>query len=323
MASGQEGSARSRAALSIMLAAPLAILGLASFLGSWWGPLDLLSHFRPQWAAASLAAVLVAVHAASRAGAVLSLFLLAAHALPLAPYLAGIGSARSVSHSEVRVMTLNLRNRHTSADSFRALIEAEDPDVVLLTELPHDETPLLQALGDRYPQRTASRRGSPFDVVLLSRWTLETWSADRSVTPFLPVLTARLCDPSSSTRCLTVVGLHAARPFGSGAWQKAQLSLVVDAVKAVPTGRVVVLGDLNLTPWSATFHRFVREGGLSDNPPERGLVATWLSRFPLFGLALDHVLAGPGVEIVQSRVGRDVGSDHFPVTAHLALRPHP
>ena len=32
-------------------------------------------------------------------------------------------------------MTLNLRNRHTSADSFRALIEAEDPDIVLLTEL--------------------------------------------------------------------------------------------------------------------------------------------------------------------------------------------
>jgi endonuclease/exonuclease/phosphatase (EEP) superfamily protein YafD len=307
-----------------MLAAPLAIVGLASFLGSWWGPLDLLSHFRPQWAAASLVAVLVALHAASRVGAVLSLCLLAAHTLPLAPYLAGIGSARSVAQTEVRVMTLNLRNRHASADSFRALIEAEDPDIVLLTELPQDETPLLQAVGDRYPQRTASRRGSPFDVVLLSRWTVETWSADRSVTTFLPVLTARLCDPSSSTRCLTVVGLHAARPFGSGAdGQKAQLSLVVDAVKAVPTGRVVVLGDLNLTPWSATFRRFVREAGLSDNPRERGLVATWLSRFPLFGLALDHVLAGHGVEIVQSRVGRDVGSDHFAVTAHLALRPDP
>jgi endonuclease/exonuclease/phosphatase (EEP) superfamily protein YafD len=97
----------------------------------------------------------------------------------------------------------------------------------------------------------------------------------------------------------------------------------VDAVKAVSTGRVVVLGDLNLTPWSATFHRFVREAGLSDNPRERGLVATWLSRFPLFGLALDHVLAGHGVEIVQSRVGRDVGSDHFAVTAHLALSPDP
>jgi endonuclease/exonuclease/phosphatase (EEP) superfamily protein YafD len=307
-----------------MLAALLAIVGLASFLGSWWGPLDLLSHFRPQWAAASLVAVLVALHTASRAGAVLSLCLLAAHTLPLAPYLAGIGSARSVAQTEVRVMTFNLRNRHTSADSFRALVEAEDPDIVLLTELPQDETPLLQAVGDRYPQRTASRRGSPFDVVLLSRWTVETWSADRSVTTFLPVLTARLCDPSSSTRCLTVVGLHAARPFGSGAnGQKAQLSLVVDAVKAVPTGRVVVLGDLNLTPWSATFQRFVREAGLSDNPRERGLVATWLSRFPLFGLALDHVLAGHGVEIVQSRVGRDVASDHFAVTAHLALRPDP
>jgi len=318
------GTGRKSAVLPILLAAPLAILTAASFLGAWWGPLDILSHLRVQWAALGLLSLLIALHANSWTAAVLSLLLLAANIVPLAPYVAGFSEARSGTEPQIRVMTLNLHGSDTSPEAFQALIEDEDPDIVLLTELPEDETRLLAPVSRRYPHRTESRRGSPFDVVLLSRWRLESWSDDRSAASFLPVLTARLCDPGPKTRCLTLVGLHAARPFGSGAkLQAAQLRLVAEAVRAVPTGHVVVAGDLNLTPWSAAFDRFVREAGLSGKPRERGLAATWMSRFPLFGLGIDHVLAGPGMEVLRSRVGPDVGSDHFPVTAHLALRSNP
>jgi len=49
------------------------------------------------------------------------------------------------------------------------------------------------------------------------------------------------------------------------------------------------------------------------------MTTTWLSRFPLFGLMIDHVLAGPNVRIARAWVGQDVGSDHFPVVADLIL----
>lgn len=300
----------------------LILVTITSFLGSWWWLLDLASHFRIQLAATSLILLLAALFVRSGPALGLSIVAAVANGFPLTPYLTGLGQAQSAPHPDLRVMALNMHGSDTDPEAFRSLLDSEEPDVILLTELPEGEEGLLLPLSARYPYLIANRRGSPFDVVLLSRWRVESWSVDRGAASFLPVLTARICDTHSETRCLTLIGLHAARPVGSGfQLQQAQLRLATDAVKAAPKGHALVMGDLNLTPWSATFRRFVHTAGLSIHPQERGLETTWLSRFPLFGLAIDHVLAGPGNQVIQSRVGRDVGSDHLPIIAHVAFGP--
>jgi endonuclease/exonuclease/phosphatase (EEP) superfamily protein YafD len=238
----------------------------------------------------------------------------------LLPYLGSSGTAHSAIQPHLKVLTLNLHGESTDPEAFKLMVAAEDPDIILMSELPWNDESLPASLSAQYPYRAASRNGSPFDVVLLSRWTLATWSVDRSAASFLPVLTAHLCDPSSKERCLTVVGLHSARPFGSGEnLQQAHLHRAIDAVRGASEGHVIVMGDLNMTPWSAKFFEFVKTAGLNVYPQVRGLETTWLSRFPLFGLALDHVLVGPGIQIVQSRIGLDVGSDHLPVIAHMVF----
>jgi len=217
-------------------------------------------------------------------------------------------------------MTLNLHGRGTRPEAFQALVEQWKPDMILLTELPEDGTPLMEPLANRYPHRLAERNGSPFDVVLLSRWRIEQRSIDRSAAAFLPVLSVLACDPHRAGLCLTLVGLHAARPLGQNLrLQEAQLRIAAAAAQAAPKGDVVVMGDLNLTPWSWGFRRFAEQAGVRDNPQERGLSATWLSRFPLAGLMIDHVLTGTGIRMLRSDVGPDVGSDHLPVVADLAL----
>jgi len=310
--------------LPLITAALLALVTTASFLGSQWWVFDLASHVRVQLLAASLIVLLAVAFAPSRMALGLSIVAVLANAVPLGPYLANVGRAYGTMQPDLRVMTLNLHGSDTAPESFTALIEAEGPNVVLLTELPEDEERLLAPLSARYPYRVADRRGSPFDVALLSEWTIETWSIDREAASFLPVLTARLCHPEREMQCLTLIGLHAARPFGGGVrLQQVQLRLAAKAARAAPGRSALVMGDLNLTLWSATFQRFLQQAGLSAGPEARGLETTWLSRFPLLGLTIDHVLAGPGIQVLQARVGRDVGSDHLPVIAHLALKPHP
>jgi hypothetical protein len=56
------------------------------------------------------------------------------------------------------------------------------------------------------------RRGA-FEVVVLSRWTLNQVHLDHRLAQ-LPILSAELCDPANPNACLTLVGLHGARPFG-------------------------------------------------------------------------------------------------------------
>jgi endonuclease/exonuclease/phosphatase (EEP) superfamily protein YafD len=124
----------------------------------------------------------------------------------------------------------------------------------------------------------------------------------------------------ASAGCATVIGLHGARPFGRNVGlRNAQLALAVRVAAARGDEPVILMGDLNLTPWAPTFAGLLEAGNLRDASIERGLTATWLSRHALFGLLIDHVLVNPKVAVVASRIGPDIGSDHLPVVADLAF----
>ena len=83
--------------------------------------------------------------------------------------------------------------------------------------------------------------------------------------------------------------------------------------------RVILVGDLNVTPFSPAFSRLLAASGLVDAavaPSQRPHLpaATWGSRSqPLPGFAIDHALLGPGLDLVELRTGMSIDSDHLPL----------
>lgn len=285
-----------------------------------WIP-ALIVHFRWQMAAAALVLVVAAEVSRSKVGRLVALACLTINAWPLLPYLPMDNSAAAGATS-LRLLSLNLRDDWTDPQAFAALIAAENPDIIALTELRGDMTPLLAALGDRYPHRLVQPRVSPLDVALYSRWPIDVGAIDRKVGDWLPVLDARLCRPAG---CLTFVGVHAALPFGDfKPLQQQQFDLTLEKAwgGAKRGDAVVVMGDLNTTPWSKSFQRLIapEQYFLQDGSQGHGVATTFWSRFPLFGLPIDHVLISPNVKILDRRVGPDVGSDHLPLIADIGLK---
>jgi endonuclease/exonuclease/phosphatase (EEP) superfamily protein YafD len=84
-------------------------------------------------------------------------------------------------------------------------------------------------------------------------------------------------------------------------------------------GPVIAFGDLNATPWSASYRRFRREAGLESAYPGALGPASWPSASPVALLPIDHVLAR-GYEVASGARGPDLGSDHYPVLVRLARR---
>jgi endonuclease/exonuclease/phosphatase family metal-dependent hydrolase len=89
---------------------------------------------------------------------------------------------------------------------------------------------------------------------------------------------------------------------------------------------VVLLGDLNATPWSAAYRRLA--GRLTDARRLRGAGragsgATFPTRLPL--LRIDHVFVGPGIRVGRMEpVGEGlarIASDHRPLLAEIAPEP--
>jgi endonuclease/exonuclease/phosphatase (EEP) superfamily protein YafD len=79
------------------------------------------------------------------------------------------------------------------------------------------------------------------------------------------------------------------------------------------------MGDLNATPWSRPFHRFVGRSGLCDSRAGFGVQASFPAASALLRIPIDHVLVSCVIGVRNRRIGRDVGSDHLPVIVDLVL----
>ena len=298
----------------------LAAATAASFLGSQWWVFECLAHFRPHWAVLSLLVLLWSIVRRVPFAVVIAFACLVPNVVPLTPYLLARSAAPDLPRS-VRVMNVNLHGDTNVLPKLKALIAQEQPDIVLLTEVPPTVPAVPMTLFPDYPETLFSQRGA-FEVMVLSRWTIKGPHFDRTVAQQLPVLSAELCDPANPSVCLALIGLHGARPFGATvAMRDAQLRRAAQLAFARGDLPVLLMGDLNVTPWSPLFSQLLADGELRDASLARGLTATWPSACLLCGVLIDHVLVSPKITVLGSRVAADIGSDHRPVLADLALRP--
>ena len=90
------------------------------------------------------------------------------------------------------------------------------------------------------------------------------------------------------------------------------------ALKMAPAP-VLLLGDMNLTPWSPAFADLLQQTGLRDGRLGFGLLPTWPARWGVLGIPIDHALISPAVTIHQMEIGRDVGSDHRPLVIEFSV----
>ncbi len=74
---------------------------------------------------------------------------------------------------------------------------------------------------------------------------------------------------------------------------------------------VLVVGDLNATPWSHGL-QLLRDGTTLDNrSPDPSWTPTWNVAIA-FAIPIDHALVTPPLVVARRQIGPDVGSDHRP-----------
>ena len=299
----------------------LSLVSAASLLSRTVWLCELLTHFRLQYVVAGVFLAVVLAARRQWISGTIAAALAIANAVPIIPYLASPPAADVGKREIIRVMALNLRHRFGDVDAARRLIRAKRPDVVLLTEFLPAHRALLEAFSDILPYRIGTPPRGKFDAVLLSRLPIASSRIHFPAAQFLPVIEAHLCrDPDNKEFCLTVIALHSPRPdFSRGKLQNETFALVAERAAAVVDRRVLVVGDLNTTPFSHRFQDLVRRGGLADAAIGARWRTTWITRFPLFGLTLDHVLVGSALNPVARNVTDDIGSDHFPLIVDVAL----
>lgn len=298
--------------LLLPLAAATA-MALAAPLG--W-PFELFAHFRAQYAAASVVLVPLLLWMRRPGYAVLAAALALFHMMPALRNAVAGRPAVACGGPSLTVVTANVRYRNEDRRKFIDWLEAHPADLVVVQEVTAAWASELARL-ESYPNQELLVREDPYGIAVLSRWPLEATAARDFAGDGLPSLVGNL---EVGGRRLMFVGLHTHWPV-TPRFARARDDSLREAAKSIRAEDrpAIVLGDLNLTPYSPAFPRFANDAGVRDVMDGRRWRPTWQAGFWPLALRIDHVLVSPGICVEQAEVGPSIGSDHRPVIARLRL----
>lgn len=272
-------------------------------------PVLLVGLFLRQWRLALLAGVVLALH--------LQWF---ATAFPPVPKHESVQPLVTVT--SVNVLSGNVQHDRVIAD----LIEA-NPDVIAVLELTSTlDQKLRQDLSEYRHVMTSSKNEGNFGVGVYSKHPLEDSEFFESIEAIESIAVTVVVDQLGGTdEEFRLFVTHPLPPMNVALFEKRnrQLKDVADRIhefrqqaSGIP---IVLLGDLNLTPWSPWFLELQSRSGLVRGISNFTLEPTWY-RFPMFpfGLILDHGLIEPSLVCTDFRVGKPMGSDHRSITLRIA-----
>ena len=293
--------------------AGLAIATLLGFLGRFFWIFDLFSNFRVQ--IFQLALIFIGIAIWKKNNKQLIAFALLAclnYAFVLPLY---FGKPPVASEKPARAMLMNILASNGNASQVLDAIEAADPDILVLEEVTSKWAAELSGLD--YPYRLADVRDDCFGIMLLSRYPLSKTNVVFEGTAGVPTLTANVHLPQGE---ISLIGTHPLPPF-SGEYSKhrnAQLAALPELV-GKQKNPVLLIGDLNASPWSVHFARLIKESGLKNSMKGFGFQPSWPAHIRVLRIPIDHVLHSPEILIHHRSVGPSVGSDHFPVVVDFSI----
>ncbi|MBS0203413.1 MAG: endonuclease/exonuclease/phosphatase family protein [Planctomycetes bacterium] len=294
----------------------LLLATVAGSCGQWHWLLDLASHFcwyyfvfaglwlivtfrsRPHWITGCLGIVLF-----------WNGWLILPHYLPAA--------SPKTPATTLSLVSVNVHTANSNKSAVVDYLRQRQPDMVLVMEIDVEWAAALQSLDDLYPHRLLQPRPDNFGIGLMSKLPLTEPRLMNFGGTGLPSVVAVI---RHADHDLQLIGTHPLPPIGHERTSRrnTQLCEIAEFVKRSPLPTIVA-GDLNATPWSSAFREFQSRSGLRDSALHRGIHGTWNARTWWLRIPIDHILVPDGAVVVGRNVGRNVGSDHFPVEAQIAF----
>jgi MYXO-CTERM domain-containing protein len=305
-----------RSGLSLLgLFEVVCVMGLlataAGFFARLWWLLELTTHFRPHLAVTLLALTGFWAWRRRRRWVVACGIGCLLNVLVIAPHFFGNPAVATTGRSPLKVVSLNVHTSNPQPELVLEFLRGANADIVLLMEVDGAWMQNLATWSLQYPQQLAAAREDNFGIAAYSRvpWTnaavMEFGSAE------VPTIVADLILPG---RRIHFVGTHPLPPGTASysAQRNEQLMQLAKHVAAV-TNPVVLVGDLNTTPWSPHFGDLSKASGLRDGSKGSGVSGTWPSFLPLGRIPIDHCLLSPELGMPIRQMGPPVGGDHLPM----------
>lgn len=296
-----------------------------SFLSTSWWIADLLANLRLQWLISAVFCLVVLIAVREPRWALVSTVVVAAALTPIwggqrivAP---AMTSTSETQTTPLTVVAFNVLSTNTQHDAILEQIRRAEADVLVIVEL---SSPLAERIRrellDEYPHFIVQPqdRGN-FGLGLYSRFPLHDGRLFRLAASQVVSIEATIRQAGRSYR---LYATHPVPPLPASGFESRnehlqQLSARINQHRKdhQPAG-IIVMGDLNVTPWSPVLRGFCQTAGVLRC--SGSVQPTWYAK-PMFpcGLVLDHILISGSINCLEYDVYENAGSDHRLIRAKL------
>ena len=324
------------------------------FFGRHWWVFELASHFPLQYSAILLTSGLICLYLGNYKTTIIAGAFALANLYLIVPSDTEVHAKAPSTYREsrkFRALLINVNHGNHDYEKVRRFISLTDADFIVLLEVNEQWLEELQPIEVAYPYSkryfhihvhaegqilfrstgnfpnsfpgSKDRRRLPlkdYGIVLFSRIPLEDADIKLIGKVGNPSVTARF---NIDGQRFTLIVTHPDSPVSKArAKNRNQQIAALGQLISSRQGTTIVLGDLNMTPWSPFFRDFLTKTGMRDSRDGFGLQPTWPVRFPLFWIPIDHCLVSPNVIVHNRTIGPDIGSDHYPVVVDFSVTPH-
>ncbi len=291
------------------------LLTSIGYLGGYFWIFDLCSHFRPQYALVIVfSAILLALLKRYWTATIISIFIIP-NLFEIIPLYLQPSVPEADGNPILRLMFANV---HTANKNYVALISAvkkEAPDILILEEVDQEWMRNLEELAKEFEYKISFPQSDNFGIALFSRISPENCEIKMWGEFKLPYVEAVFGIRGKTVKFWAV---HALPPVNGEYSRTRNMELAYfSKVLKDENGIRILAGDLNITPWSLHFKKFLKESGMRNSMKGFGIQPTWPTINPLMLIPIDHCLISPDVSVSGRRVGDVIGSDHRPLIIDL------
>lgn len=301
---------------ALVLGVITSVATVLGFFGGHMWILDLMANFRVQYLWAGLVALGGLLTARWWMAALIVGLTVVLNLTLVGPYYWGSVAEPLAGADDLVIAHLNTQAANPQIELVIEYLQSSEADIVFLTEvtprllslLDDSEIPFTDVAGT--PQRT------PNGILALARTEGIQGYLTNLGKGRLPavVLEVRLGDQP-----VEILGLHTSSPGSADRARARDEQLAGTAAWAseseVP---VVVIGDLNATPFTHSFRTLVN-AGLEDAQRGRGISGSWPAGWGVLKIPIDHVLHSEALTTTRYDRGTAAGSDHLSLEVTVTL----
>lgn len=232
--------------------------------------------------------------------------------------------AASAAAENITILQFNVFRKNNDVEEITDWLikQSNNADVIALFEVNNKWKDAAARLSEIYPYSFQADLRGGREILVLSRLP----SSSMELLEFNEKKSVRMVKMMALSHAhhlpVSFYFSHPATPIfpWSAAERNFFFASAVEEIKQDPIEYKIWVGDMNNTIFSPTFKNMLMQLGMNQTFNLPWPESTWPSFLsPCCGIAIDHVLVSPNVNVKTKILGPSLGSDHLPVITTLNL----